>query len=234
MTTSDSLAAINAATQRVHTTISAMPEAAFAEPSVLPDWSRAHVVAHLGLNGAGIARAFEGLTRGELVAMYDSQESRNDDIETWAALPVAELRARFEAALSAFEAAAAGVPEESWTTGVPRVIGGDLGPARELLTLRLREVEIHHCDLGLDYQPIDWPGDFTSALLDMAALDHAEGPGLHLDPDDLEGHWLIGPSEDAPLVTGPAAYMAWWLIGRGNGEGLTPVEGALPTIGAWR
>jgi maleylpyruvate isomerase len=39
-------------------------------------------------------------------------------------------------------------------------------PAAGLLTRRLVEVELHHCDLGAGYGPDDWPAAF--AAMDLA------------------------------------------------------------------
>jgi maleylpyruvate isomerase len=38
-------------------------------------------------------------------------------------------------------------------------------PAAQLLTLRLVEVELHHCDLGTGYGPGDWPAAFAAMEL---------------------------------------------------------------------
>ena len=47
---------------------------------------------------------------------------------------------------------------------------------------------------------------------------------------DVDRTWQGGPG--APTVTGTAADLAWWLTGRGSGEGLTS-DGDLPGIEAW-
>ena len=60
-----------------------------------PGWSRAHVVAHLALNGealGGRARGARPSTRRS--PMYESQEARDDDIEELAGADHAELRER--------------------------------------------------------------------------------------------------------------------------------------------
>ena len=38
-------------------------------------------------------------------------------------------------------------------------------PAAQLLTRRLVEVELHHCDLGAGYGPDDWPAAFADTEL---------------------------------------------------------------------
>lgn len=231
---SSALAEIARATAAVQATVASATDAELAEPSVLPDWSRAHVVAHLGLNAAGMIRLFEGLAKGQVLPFYDSVEKRNADIEAWAALPAADLRARFNDAADGWEPAVLGVPADGWQTAVERVPGQPFGSALRFITTRHREVEIHHCDLDLGYPPAAWPESFVISLLDSTSLDRAAGPGMLLEPDDIDQHWLIGPSSDVPTVRGHAAAIAWWLIGRGDGSDLrSDADGGLPTIGAW-
>ncbi len=47
-----------------------------------------------------------------------------------------------------------------------RVLDSAPFPAARLLTRRLAEVELHHCDLGAGYGPDDWPAAF--AAMDLA------------------------------------------------------------------
>jgi hypothetical protein len=47
---------------------------------------------------------------------------------------------------------------------------------------------------------------------------------------------VIGDSEaehPVPVVTGPAADLAWWLTGRTTPDSLSCTQGDLPQIGAW-
>ena len=56
------------------------------------------------------------------------------------------------------------LPDEAWQVRV-RVLDSALFPAAELLTRRLVEVELHHCDLGAGYGPADWPAAFAAMEL---------------------------------------------------------------------
>src|ERR671910_2993240 len=58
-------------------------------PSLLPGWSRAHVVAHLALNGYALAAVVDGVARGETVAMYESDAQRDAEIDELAQSDVA-------------------------------------------------------------------------------------------------------------------------------------------------
>jgi maleylpyruvate isomerase len=57
------------------------------------------------------------------------------------------------------------LPDDGWPRPV-RILGSAPFPAAQLLTRRLVEVELHHCDLAAGYTPADWPGTFTA--LDLA------------------------------------------------------------------
>ena len=57
------------------------------------------------------------------------------------------------------------LPDERWQVPV-RILDSAPFPADQLLTRRLVEVELHHCDLGAGYGPADWPAAFAG--LDLA------------------------------------------------------------------
>ena len=98
--------------------------------------------------------------------------------------------------------------------------------------MRVREVEIHHADLGTGYSPSDWSEGFAVLMLDsMAKRPHPEP--FRARASDLQRTWDYGPDETGPVVTGTAAALGWWLTGRGTGEGLTCDTGPLPRIVAW-
>ena len=79
-------------------TVDALSDPQYAEPSQLPGWTRAHVVAHLALNGEGLAGVLHGAHVGRPQPMYASPEARDADIEELAAAAPDELRERFLAA----------------------------------------------------------------------------------------------------------------------------------------
>lgn len=126
-----------------------------------------------------------------------------------------------------------------------RVPGGPVMTAAEIPFMRWREVEIHHADLGLGYGPNNWPAEFTSYLFATAAYDRdgitlmtltaTDGPRFALTATPEVGESAGWPVARAlPEISGSMADLAWWLIGRGTGEGLT-VTGAneLPALGPW-
>ncbi len=219
-----------AATRRLVRTVDGMAEGAYAEPSLLPDWTRGHVVAHLALNAEGLAGALRGLTEGRSVPMYASQEARDGDIERLGTAEPEAIRSRLLGAVTDFNDAVAAVPPEAWDVSIDRTPGQRAFRARSVPLMRHREVEIHHADLGLGYTRADWPATFAVLLIEsMAKREHDRPVTVHAA--DLDRTWHFG--EGGPTVSGSAADLGWWLTGRGDGEGLTVDRGALPRIGAW-
>ncbi|MBB6625969.1 maleylpyruvate isomerase family mycothiol-dependent enzyme [Nocardioides sp. KIGAM211] len=219
------------ASQRLVRSVDALPEEGWPGPSLLPGWTRLHVLAHLTCNAEALAAVLRGLAAGEALPMYPSQERRDADIEEAAALGASELRTRFLGATTEFADAVAGVPEDAWDREVERVPGGPTFVAAAVPEMRLREVEIHHVDLAAGPTHTDWSPGFAALVLD-AMSSRPRGPhGLTADPTDLDRTWTY--DEGGPVVTGTAADLAWWLTGRGRGEGLTSETGTLPEIGAW-
>jgi len=223
---------LHESTQRLVRTVDSLPDAAFAEPSGLPDWTRAHVVAHLTLNAEGLSGALTGVVQGEPTPTYRSQETRDEDIKRLAAAEPSELRDRLLAATTGFADAVAAMPEDAWGAEIERVPGGPVFRAGAVPGMRLREVEIHHADLAAGYSRADWSPAFATLLLDSMTKRASWSQPFRARPTDVDGVWEFG--EGGPTVTGTAADLGWWLTGRGSGEGLTSDSGGeLPGIGAW-
>ena len=226
------LALLDAGTRRLVRTIDGLPDEHYPQPSLLPGWSRAHVIAHLTLNAEGLSAALEGVHEGRQVPMYSSQEARDGDIVALAtsAAP-SRLRDRFLASTTVIGEWVEELADNLADTVIERTPGGRQFPAGNVGDMRLREVEIHHADLALDYTAADWPPDFVALLLDarVAAYDGAAGFTAHAS--DLDRSWTFGAG--GPTVSGAGTALAWWATGRGTGDGLTSDDGRVPRIEAW-
>jgi maleylpyruvate isomerase len=227
------LQAVEAASDRLLATVEGLSDADFAKPSVLPGWSRAHVVAHLTLNAEGLAAALSGLAAGEPRPIYASDEARDTDIDALAATDPELVRVRLHTAVVTFADAVRRVTTESWSGTVDRLPHGPHLPALETLPMRHREVEIHHADLDAGYAHADWPAPFVGALLDVVTRDQAGSGPFTAVATDLGRTWSVGEG-DGPAVRGTGSALGWWLVGRGAGEGLTSDAGALPGLAPWR
>ena len=223
---------LESATRFLVRSVDTMTDAQFAEPSLLPRWTRGHVVAHLTLNAEGLAGAVEGVREGRSVPMYRSPEGRDEDIAQLTALDPSRLRQRFMASTTAVGHAVAELPDDLHGGRIERTPGSDrVFTAGRVGEMRLREVEIHHADLGLDYTFSDWPGDFVVLLLDSRAQIH-DGPDFEVSASDLGRSWVFGGG-GGPTVTGPGAALAWWTTGRDPGAGLTSSDGVMPGMEKW-
>lgn len=220
--------------QRLLRTVDSLTADRWTEPSLLPGWTRAHVVAHLALNAEGLAGAVDGLAHEQVVPVYASNERRDGDIEELARADRAEIRERLFAGSQLLRDALATLAGEQWSGSVRRLPDGPHWPVATIPTTRRREVEIHHADLGAGYAHRDWPSDFAVELLDSITVSHAsspDSPAFTVRAGDTGRTWSVGADE--PVVEGAAADLGWWLTGRGAGEGLTCNAGALPTLGPW-
>ena len=166
--------------------------------------------------------------------MYASPEARDADIEELAAAAPADLRERFLAGTARFGEALAAMHETDWDGRFERTPGGPDFALRNVTLMRLREVEIHHADLGTGYTPDDWPDDFRAILLESMTKRPYPTP-FDVRPTDLDHTWHYGQGDagNGPVVTGTSAALGWWLTGRGSGEGLTSDSNDLPEVETW-
>ena len=218
---------LDSGTRRLVRSVDRMTDAQWREPSLLPGWSRGHVVAHLTLNAEGLSGALEGVHEGRRVPMYTSQEARDGDIADLATAPPSQVRDRFLASTTVIGQWVEELADNLTDVVIERTPGGRTFPAGEVGQMRLREVEIHHADLDVGYAPADWSPAFTTYLLDYLADDRGRQHDLTLRTPTRE----VVVGSGGPVVEGAEHDLAWWLLGRGSGAGLS---GEVPTLGAWR
>lgn len=234
MTTSPA-AALHESEQRLVRTVDSLADDQWSQPSVLPGWTRAHVIAHLALNAEGLAGALDALSHGQRGAMYESNEKRDADIEELADATPPEIRERLFAAGEQLREALATISDDGWAGSIDRVPGGPSFPVLALPATRRREVEIHHADMLCGYGHTNWSRDFAIELLDAVTVEQAasaETEEFKVSATDLGMTWQLGADE--PVVAGSGVDLGWWLVGRGSGEGLSTASGVLPRIGPWR
>jgi maleylpyruvate isomerase len=237
-----SMARIGEATDRLLASAGALTDTGVREPSLLPGWTRGHVLTHIARNADGLGNLLRWARTGITTPMYASREARQADIEAGAGRSAADLAADVQATAIAFAAEAASLPDEAWTAQVQGLTGPPI-PGRSVLDWRLRELEIHHVDLAVGYRPGDWPGEFVTASLPGVAGEFAgreDTPSCLLQPDGSGlGPFQIGPEQTTGqpvLVRGSPASLLAWLIGRDDGGGLrvSPDGAARPVLPPWR
>lgn len=195
--------------RRLRITLGRIDDDAVRTPSRLAGWSIGHLLTHLARNADGHTRILEGAMKGEHLQQYaGGVESRNADIEAGAGRSAQEL---IDDAIDSFARL-----ERVWAAMTPGawdghgLAGDEVRPCRQLPFFRWREVEVHHVDLGLGYEPSDWPEEYVAIELPAALrhlpdrlADHAARAGLlgwltdrSGQPASLElGPWLAQPAD---------------------------------------
>ncbi len=227
---------IDRATNRLLHTAHGLDDAAVAAPSLLPMWTRGHVLTHIARNADSLVNLLTWARTGVETPQYASVERRNADIEAGAPRPATAQLEDLTEACARFAEAVDAMPPEAWSVTVVWR-GGSSAPAAQVMWARLSEVEIHHVDAGAGYGPADWPEAFTVRLLRRAVrrfADDPDGPRVVIRAPEVGHDQPIGTDTTSPVVTGPAWAAAAWLIGRSPGDGLTvQPAGALPTVPSW-
>jgi len=238
---SHSLDRLAAASERLLATATALSDAQAREPSLLPGWTRGHVLTHIARNADGMVNLLSWARTGTETPMYASAESRNADIEAGAGRRAADLAADLRESAARFAAAAAVMPGDAWAARV-RALRGPGFPALGVLDRRLSEVEIHHVDLAAGYGPSDWPADFVADALARVAdsfTGRDDAPCCLVWAEGAPQAYRIGPAgtADPPVVVhGQPAELLAWLLGRDGGAGLRvsgQADGA-PALPPWR
>jgi maleylpyruvate isomerase len=155
---------LDQATQRLLDAARVLPEPDLRAPSLLPGWSRAHVLAHLARNADAMRSLLIGARAQQQRSAYASAQVRDDDIEASAAQASRELLTDLADSAMALRTMIRQLPDEVWSFRV-QMLDSEPFPASELLTRRLVEVELHHCDLGIGYDAAKWPASFAQADL---------------------------------------------------------------------
>jgi maleylpyruvate isomerase len=237
---SHSLDRLAAATDRVLATAAALSDAQAREPSLLPGWTRGHVLTHLARNSGGMVNLLRWARTGTETPMYASAQSRGADIEAGAGRPAAGLAADVRESAAALAAEAAAMPGDAWVAQV-RALNGPPFPALGVLERRLSEVEIHHVDLAAGYTPGDWPDDFLLEALPRVAgsfIGRDDAPRCLVWAEGTKGSFRLGPEQPGPppwIIRGRPADLLAWLLGRGSGTTLTVAGGdTLPALPPWR
>ncbi len=176
-------------------------------PSLLPGWTIGHVITHVTHSGDGHLRMLDAAALGDVGRQYPGgREQRNSGIEQGATRPAAEQVSDLRRSIDALEARWASMP--TWE-GVGTSMAGEVA-IDDLPFLRVREVAIHHVDLGVGYTFDDLPGAYLSEeLRRMEMLWAARQP--------------MGLTQLPPLAleASPAVRLAW-LTGRSTIDGLEP------------
>ena len=214
--------------------VARLDAAAAHAPSLLPGWTRGHVLTHLARNADGFANVARSAVTGDVVPMYASVAQRDADIDAGAHRRVAELEADVESSAERLLALLADVPKDVLDVGVPSGRGTDVRVG-DLPWLRTREVVYHHVDLGAGFTFADVPDVLLrTGLEECVGRLAGTSPGATVRCTYRDGSTQeLAIGDGATKVEGTASDVLAWLTGRSDGEGLTCADGALPALPSW-
>lgn len=206
-----------------------LPDDAFARPSALPGWTRAHVIGHLARNAEALGRLCAWAASGVETPMYSSLEQRDADIEASTRLAPSALRAQLTSTAAELEQALDGLDAAGWAAPVRSALGREISGI-EVPWMRVREVWFHAVDLEAGVAIADFPPALVDALLTDVVTMVSNKPGcpaVQLRANDRDRVWQLGP-EGGSIIEAPAADLLVWSSGRGP----APADHA-PTLPAW-
>jgi maleylpyruvate isomerase len=223
---------VDRATDELLRTAEDLDPASIGAPSRLPGWTVGHVLSHIARNADGQTNLLTWARTGVETPMYASPEAREAGIEEGATRPLREQIEDIRAAHERFADAGAAMPAEAWTVLLPATGSS----AAAVPWSRLREVEVHHVDLGDRYTAADWSDAFALRLLrEIVTGPTGDWPALILRPWGTDHPMTIGNAADAPVIGGPTKSLAAWLAGRADGADLTvSPDGELPVPARWK
>jgi maleylpyruvate isomerase len=207
------LAALTESTAHLIVSAEGLDDEAVREPSLLPDWTRAHVLTHTARNADGLRNLLTWAATGQRVDMYPSVTARDQAIKDGAERTAAELAADLRESCERFAETAARLAPEHWAATVARRIGGPQQASR-ITWWRLEEVLIHHSDLDAGFTPAHWPAQFTGPELGMvvARFNNPElikqSPSFRLHTEDTERYLAVQCAPLAAVTNGAGAVDA--------------------------
>lgn len=190
-TSEDALRWMREGRQLFDKAVGGLGENGFSDASLLPGWTRRHLVAHVAGNADALRNLVHWAATGVETPMYASPEERANGIERGARMPAAVLDSWHASSSQLLEEALDELAGDQWRAEV-RTVQGRVLPATEIPWLRARELMVHAVDLDRGVSFGDLPGDFLAALAD--------------DIRAKRGH--------VPAVEGPLPEIVAWLAGR--------------------
>ena len=223
---------VRAAESRLLASANRLSDADVRAPSRLPGWSRGHVLTHLARNADGMRNLVSWAATGVRTPMYPSPEARAEAIEAGSGRPARDLVDDLEGAAAALDQALAELPATALDAVV--TFGAANIPVRGdgLVLMRIREVEIHHVDLDVGYEPAAWSTEFASRSLDQLTPGFRAGglvPVAVLAATDTRLRWVV--ADQGEELAGSSAALLAWLVGRIAADPATAAEAGLTVSG---
>ncbi|GMU77259.1 MAG: hypothetical protein AMXMBFR46_00600 [Acidimicrobiia bacterium] len=141
-------------------------------PSLLPGYTRRHVVAHVINKTKAHIWLFGGPPAGEVRRLHPDGYDADRAAEAGAARSTGELLTDLAQSFEQLEAAWDTLTDGMWTQA--GIMTAGLRTMPEIVVHHLRNVEVHSVDLDIGYRPSDWPAVFVETELPkrLNALPH--------------------------------------------------------------
>lgn len=181
--------------RRLLTALGPLTDGDFRVPSLLPGYTRGHVVTHVANKARAHAHVFGGPGLGEVRQVHPDRYDPDYAAEFGARRPAEELRSDLAQCFQLLEATWHGLDDTLWDRHGTMTAGRRT--MAEIVWHHLRNVEVHHVDLQIGYRPSDWPpvlveGELAKRLRSL--------PGRAEHAEILA--WLLGRAP-APELSGP-------------------------------
>ncbi|QDG93814.1 maleylpyruvate isomerase family mycothiol-dependent enzyme (plasmid) [Rhizobium sp. NIBRBAC000502774] len=182
--------------------------------SMVPGWTRRHVVAYVGYHARFLARIVDAARRGLHQEELVEPEAQNEDLDFGATLPDHALRYLFKHSAIHLDVEWRDANETHWAQRV-EALSGDEVAVSDTPWLRAREIWLRAMDLGAGASVYDVPIPMAWRLLQENAGDLAQGArySIKLRPTDHEGEIVVGAGQFE--VRGRLHDLLRWASGRG-------------------
>lgn len=198
--------------QRLLEVVDSLTDEQCREPSLLPKWSRGHVLSHLARNAESHVHLFECAARGEIAEQYPGGPvARENGIQSRANDSARDLVAALRASIYSLEGAWARASAVAWQ-GAGRQASGNVIQMADIVFLRWREAVIHVTDLDVGVGPDAWPALYVRLELDRQEKLWASRQPMGMTtlpdaarslPDATRLAWLVGRAHPEGLPEGP-------------------------------
>lgn len=198
--------------------LSLVDSESFGEPTLLPDWDRSTLIAHVAYNANALVNLVEWAITGEEKPMYSSPAARNEEIAFGRTLNSEALRNLHAHTLVRLDVAWRESPKDAWQHQVKTAQGRDV-PMSETLWMRAREVWIHAVDLSMTAKFTDIPAVVLQTLVPEIVnkwRSAGTGEGLVLVNKDSGERFSVTEGSQSIEVIGSTAGLARWVSGRGG------------------
>jgi maleylpyruvate isomerase len=167
----------------------------FRAPSLLPRYSRGHVVTHIANKARAHVLIIGGPAAGEVRRLHPKGYDPDLAADSGASRTAANLRSDLAQAFDLLEGAWDALEDALWDRQGTMMAGPR--SMAEIVGHHLRNVEVHHVDLDIGYHPSDWPEIFIERELARR---------IRSFPDRAEHAeilaWFLGRGP-APALKGP-------------------------------